>query len=53
MDYNSYTFKNKIVDRLNDGDPKKKKTAKLKKARLLSLKKYKAFKNNIKVWVKI
>ena len=37
MDYNSYTFKNKVVDRLNEGDPKKKKTAKLKKGKVTDL----------------
>jgi len=37
MDYNSYTFKNKVVDRINDGDPKKKKTAKLKKGKVTEL----------------
>jgi uncharacterized protein YdaT len=37
MDYNSYTFKNKVVDRMNEGDPKKKKTAKLKKGKVTEL----------------
>lgn len=37
MDYNSYTFKNKDVDRLNEGDPKKKKKAKIKKGKVTEL----------------
>ena len=41
MDYNSYTFKNKDVDRLTEGDPKKKKTAKLKKGKVTDLKEIK------------
>ena len=31
MDYNSYTFKNKVIDKLNDDDKKKKSVSKLKK----------------------
>lgn len=48
MDYNSYTFKNKVVDRMNEGDPKKKKTAKLKKNKVNELEEIKAIKTSHK-----